>query len=188
MSCVPWSPVHLTIPLLPEPGLGAVRPVACLPLRSQALFPCFYPFFTSSGSSLTISGGTPPPHHMSASVTIPPLHLQVTLGFPVSHGLPQCWSLGPPCPALTAAHPGQPTYSPVGAGVSLHAEEAAATWRPFRASGHRVGLGAGGTWGMASAFTVALVLQRRPSPRSARPGRSFMRYLGARLTPRLPTS
>ncbi|VCW66555.1 unnamed protein product [Gulo gulo] len=29
---------------------------------------------------------------------------------------------------------------------------------------------------------------RKPSPRSARPGPSFTRYLGARSTPRPPTS
>lgn len=84
-------------------------PVARLPLRSQALFPCFYPFFTSSGSSLTISGGTPPPHHMSALVTIPPLHLQVMLGFPVSHGpvtvlVPRASLPGPHCCSSWPAH------------------------------------------------------------------------------------
>lgn len=54
--------------------------------------------------------------------------------------------------------------------------------------GSRGGLGAGGSPGVASTFTVALALQRKPSPRSARPERSFTRYLGVRSTPRLPTS
>lgn len=63
-------------------------------------------------------------------------------------------------------------------------------WRKLQPRGcHRGGAGASGRRGAGSAFVDrSSRLQRRPSPLSVRPARSFTRYLGARWTPRPPTS